>query len=736
MNFLAPLSCVCLLTSASLALGAPKTRPQTNNAAVRPTPVNNPAKFVWHAMPLVSPGNRRAGISGGEGGQWPRALAISPANPNFLMMGTDVGGIYRSLDGGANWQVCMVGWNARGGNAFALDPKNAKRLIGVGANANDFGPNPNGLYLSSDGGASWKQTLPLSVGNDDRESVAYDPSSFDGKVGFCRVAYFDSQNQGLWKTLDGGLTWAQINKDLSNCIVRVHPTKGYVYLASNQNPGHGFYKSSDGGATWKQINDSYTLGLDVSPAAPDNVYLSRWDKVQISTDVGESFHYIGTSWPTDGLPEGTPIQDLTVSPLDPNLLACWHKGDNFNWQRFYSVDGGKSWKESAFNSVAKDGPARETPGAFLPFNARNGIWAYHPARKNVVFGIGGDWITKSSDSGATFGWSSNGENAVMVGSSFGFSPHAPDVSFLSFQDYNGAFSLDGGQTWNYRDVSGKGWGGFEYGGFALDAKVMWSGDAQSWGGPRRLRLSRDGGATWANQKDSAGRDLIWSGADISFADPTNPQIAFASNFRTTDGGASWTSMDASAGSSGCDGVYTFNSRDPHELFGRRGDHIVRTTDGGARWTSVATIEGGIGDLAFDAKANRFWIASGDALKKWEGGALVVVDTPKDRYGATRISSVAVDPLDPNIVYATNHKDVYACNNALVRSLDGGKTWQNLAVNTPLPGPQAPGGPHEANWVRVHPRTREAWVAGQCFGMWKFAMPASASNSVPKSHPFR
>ena len=55
-------------------------------------------------MPIVSPDTKKAGIPGGEGGQWPRGpVAVSPADPDFLLLPIDVGGLYRSLDGGKNW---------------------------------------------------------------------------------------------------------------------------------------------------------------------------------------------------------------------------------------------------------------------------------------------------------------------------------------------------------------------------------------------------------------------------------------------------------------------------------------------------------------------------------------------------------------------------------------------------------------------------------------------------------
>ncbi len=88
-------------------------------------------------------------------------------------------------------------------------------------------------------------------------------------------------------------------------------------------------------------------------------------------------------------------------------------------------------------------------------------------------------------------------------------------------------------------------------------------------------------------------------------------------------------------------------------------------------------------------------------------------------------TVAVDPVDPAIVYVGNAKNIYAANNALVRSADAGATWTNLTVTSALSA-TAPGGPHEVSCVRVHPTTREAWVGTVCYGFWKIDAPGTAS----------
>jgi photosystem II stability/assembly factor-like uncharacterized protein len=668
----------------------------------------------WQAIPLANERIRNAGYRGGEGAQVIRSIVISPSHPNFLVMGTDVGGIYRSLDGGANWQVCMVGWDARGGNHFAIDPRNPNRVIGVGGNSADILP-VHGLYLSTNQGASWRHVLPRIEGNDMRQSVAYDPASFDPKRGYCTVAYYDSRDGGLFKTTDGGETWAQVNQEISGAVVKVHPTKGFVYLASNSNPGHGFYKSEDGGKTFRKVNANYTLGMDVVPKYPDHVYISRWDKILVSNDAGETFHPVGRN---QGLPDNTPILDIRVSPANPNEMSCKHGGKQW-WESYvyFTTDGGDTWKK----------PEWDNSLAFLPFTQPDMRCAYHPTDPNIVYSCaGGGWIVKSTDGGATYRWNSNGENAIMIGSSFNFSPTSPNTIFLSFQDYNAASSTDGGRLWTYRNPSGQGWGGFEYGGYGLDAQVMWSGDAPSWGRPRTLKISRDGGANWEVAKDSQDKPVVYGGPDVSYSDPHNPDICFASNWRSGDRGRSWSRM------SGCDGVFTSNPIGKKELYGKHGDEIVCSTDQGATWMKAASVEGGFNDLAVDAIHRRLWVASQDRLKRYENGEWTTVDIPKDQRGEVRVGSVAIDPVNPNIVYAANHKDIYACDNAVVRSADGGRTWTNLTVTKPLANASVPGGPHEVGWLRVHPRTRELWAAGQCFGVWKIAPPDSTPQTVRQS----
>jgi photosystem II stability/assembly factor-like uncharacterized protein len=115
----------------------------------------------WEAIPLVSEKIANNGFSGGEGCQVIQAIEVDHIDGSFLLMGTDVGGIYRSIDGGKKWSPCNIGYSPRGNAGFAIDPNNNQRALAVGGNSIEN--QSHGLYLTINQGASWKQVLPVGI---------------------------------------------------------------------------------------------------------------------------------------------------------------------------------------------------------------------------------------------------------------------------------------------------------------------------------------------------------------------------------------------------------------------------------------------------------------------------------------------------------------------------------------------------------------------------------------------
>jgi photosystem II stability/assembly factor-like uncharacterized protein len=678
---------------------------------------------LWIPMPLLTPEQQAAGVSpGGEGSQWPRGpIAVSPADPDFLLLPIDVGGVYRSRDAGRHWEIAMVGWNARGANGFAIDPRNATRAIGIAANSMNWdkgwGASPHGLYLTTDQAASWRQRLALPGGFGGE--LAYDPTSFAAEKGWCATVYYLSNDDGLLLSRDGGETWSRVPGAPSLGVhtagdwsegkqtaphMALDPATGAVYLGGEK----GLCRTTDHGQTWTTLRTSAVFSLAVTSRS--SVLISDPSHILSSSDAGSTWVPLAAAGIDASL--GRRIQGLAVSPIDPLRMLCWTSGASFAWPRYVSLDGGATFRAVAI----------ERDGAALPLNGREGYAVWSARDADIAWSIGGDWVVKSADAGRSFRWSNNGYNGIMTGSTFNFSAADPDTVFIGFQDYNGAFTRDGGRTWNYRDVSGKGWGGHEYAGFALDKQVMWSLDGESWSSPRTLRLSRDGGTTWTTITDAANHALIVTGRETSCGDPGDGRVGFAGSLRTGDGGSSWTVM------TGCDGVFT---ADPggRRLYGVHGGDVIVSMDHGRTWANPMHCEGGITDLAYDQRHDLVYAASQDRLKVLGHGTWSDIATPADQYGNVRVTTVAIDPQDPSVIYVGGPRNTYASQATVCRSVDGGATWTNLTITEPLRDGH-PGGPHEVSLIRVHPRTHEAWVAGQCFGLWRISAPTPGTGGRP------
>jgi hypothetical protein len=658
---------------------------------------------LWQAVPLVTQSSLEAGNSGGEGCQVIQNFAIDSTG-DFLMMATNVGGLYRSLDGGGHWAPADIGFSPRGAAALAIDPNNPKRVIAVGGNSGKS--SFNGLWLSTDQASSWKGVLLQNTKATEtyHDSVAFDPSSRkgSGKAAFSARAYwvgYSDAGGGLWKSTDGGNHWAEIQDSFADGIVKVNPASGAVYVATAK----GFYRSAQGGTRFTQTVTGPVLGLDIIATRPNNVYIAKGDGVFVSTDSGQTFTPAGS----EGLPtsDSPGLKNLKVSPMDPNqMLVNDDQGTYYKQGHYYSTDGGKTWAACKLDSSQ----------SFIPTNDRPWLFIFSPVKAGRAWACGGGYVSQTSDAGAHFAWANNGYNGFTSAGLFNFNFLHPGLLLLTSQDTNSAFTstITGSPIpWQYLEVSGKDWGGFNYGGYALDPEVMFAGNAGDWGAPATLMVSTNGGGRW---KD---KGLVGNDTQTSLGDPGSPSVAFWDNYRTTDGGESWQAMP------GCDGVFTYNPGGNQELYGAKGGAVVVSTDHGALWKPLVTVPGTVLDLAFDAKRRRLYIATG-SLYQYDipGGGLLDLSMrlPMDNGGNRKAVSVAVDPKDPDVVYAAWHGDRYISSQSVRRSLDGGRTWKSLNLQ---PGDSGPDGGLESQCVRVHPVTRYLYSGGSCFGLWRYPPPS-------------
>ena len=351
----------------------------------------------WSSVPMVSKELlQKTGVTtGGEGCQWPIGMAISK-DGKLLLYGTDVGGVYRSEDGGKNWEQSNAGLESRGVGAFAIDQKNSSHVLAVGINSGAF--NTNGLYISEDGGKTWKVTKNMLIKGhrDIREAITFDESSYNQEKNKCMIAYWSTayetednglkeSEKGLYKTIDGGYTWKLINSDLCDGTAKVNPYTGDVYVSRKD----GIYYSNNKGESFEKIVNESVSGLDLVSKNNQtvSVYYCNNDGIYISKDE-KSFEKVESS----SYPKTQPM-NIKVSPVNPEKILIVDKEGSYKNYPYYSLDGGKTWKGSTFSNEL----------SFMPYNNRASIpmWSTTDENKVWIFAQG-DYMSSSIDSGKTF----------------------------------------------------------------------------------------------------------------------------------------------------------------------------------------------------------------------------------------------------------------------------------------------------------------------------------------------
>jgi photosystem II stability/assembly factor-like uncharacterized protein len=221
-------------------------------------------------------------------------VAVDPRNRDVWYVATASGGLWKTTDHGTTWKPIFDQHVSFSMGCVTLDPNNPDVVwLGTGENTSqrsvDFG---DGIYKSTDGGATWKHMGLRS--SEHIGKILVDPRNSD--VVFVAAQgslWAPGGDRGVFKTTDGGKTWKpalQVSENTGVTDLAFDPRNpDVIYAASYQRrrnvgvligggPESAIYKSEDGGAKWTKLTNglpSVDLGriaLAVSPQKPDIVY--------------------------------------------------------------------------------------------------------------------------------------------------------------------------------------------------------------------------------------------------------------------------------------------------------------------------------------------------------------------------------------------------------------------------------------------------------------------------------
>lgn len=350
-------------------------------------------------------------------------------------------GVFKTADGGKTWRKVLYVDERTGAADLAIDPSNPDKLY---ASMWDYrrwpwsfrsGGRGSGLFVSHDGGESWKRLTPedgLPEGNLGRIGLAVAPS--DPRIVYALV---EAEKNVLLRSEDGGASWKTVNSETQASErpfyfsrIRVDPADpNRIYRLTTL-----IDLSEDGGRTFRTLvpfnaahPDHHAMSID--PKNPSYLVAGNDGGVYISRNRGESWRFAGnlpvSQFYHVRVDQETPynvyggLQD-NGSWRGPS--AIWEEGGirNHHWQELYFGDGfdtapdpedatrGYAMSQQGYlarwnlkTGERKDvRPAPERPETRLRFNWNAGF-ALDPFDPATIY-LGSQFVHKSADRGETW----------------------------------------------------------------------------------------------------------------------------------------------------------------------------------------------------------------------------------------------------------------------------------------------------------------------------------------------
>ena len=584
---------------------------------------------VWKT---VNAGTTYDPIFDGQGSYSIGCVTLDPNNPNVLWVGTGENnnqrsvaygdGIYKSSDGGRSWEHMGLK-NSEHIGKIIVDPRNSDvvYVAAIGPLWSEGGD--RGVYKSTDGGVNWDAVLTIDEHTGVTDLVM-DPRNPDVlyAAAFQRRRHVftyvgGGPGSGIYKSTDGGLTWEKANKGLPGvdmgriglAISPADPEVIYAMVEAAQGKS-GVFRSTNRGASWEKrsgyvTSGNYYVELVPHPNDPDIVFsMDTW--LHWTTDGGKSFKKVNEEY------KHVDNHCMYIDPAFPDYYLVGCDGGIYE-----SFDAAKTWQFKAnlpvtqFYKVAVD---NDEPFYNIYGGTQDNFSLGGPARTRNGNGImNSDWyITNGGD-----GFESQ------------IDPRNPDIVYAQSQ-YGGLVRYDrqSGESVGIQPKPGKGEDAYRWN---WDAPLLASAHnpTRIYFAANKLFRSDDRGNSWTKISEDLTRQIDRNtlevmgrvqsidavaknrstspyGTIVAFSEsPLDENLLFVGTDDgliqiTTDGGANWTTVDVNNIPGAPQRTYVnmllasrydenvvyaaFN----HHKYGDFKPYVFKSTDKGNTWTNISS----------------------------------------------------------------------------------------------------------------------------------------------------
>jgi PKD repeat protein len=356
-------------------------------------------------------------------------LAFHPTDPDVIFIGSPSGGFWKSTDYGSTWQDMSVSLVRLGVSSIVINPSNPQTIY-IGTGDRDGGDAPGlGVWRSADGGVTWA-SWNNGMGNRTVNEILMHPSNPNILIA--------ATNSRIYRSDDGGANWSQEYSGSTMKDIAFHPTNPDIVYAA----GSIFLRSTNNGQSWTQITSGLAstsrMAIAVTIANPSLVYLfsgnsSGFVGLFKSSNEGVNFTSQSNSpnlcgYDTNGGSGSQAWYDMVAlgNPTDQDHIIV---GAINIWESF---NGGVTWSIVSHWYGA---------GGHPDVHADQHVLEWSPHTNDLFAGHDGG-LHRSSNVGQSFTEISDGLAIAQV-YKLGLSQTQSDLTICGYQD-NGTAFIDGG----------------------------------------------------------------------------------------------------------------------------------------------------------------------------------------------------------------------------------------------------------------------------------------------------